>query len=67
MMTEKTNLEQLTSEMVEAAVTAPAVGLKVLLAEMQALSHVIPAGQETPEQRAAHEAAVEADFDNMPV
>lgn len=66
-MTDKSNVTQLAAEMVEAAVTAPTIGLKVLLAEMQALSHVIPGGQETPEQRAEHEAAVEADFDNMPV
>lgn len=66
-MTDKSNVTQLAAEMVEAAVTAPTLGLKVLLAEMQALSHVIPGGQETPEQRAEHEAAVEADFDNMPV
>jgi hypothetical protein len=67
MMTDKSNMNQLVTEVVEAAVTAPTIGLKVLLAEMQALSHVIPGGQETPEQRAEHEAAVEADFDNMPV
>lgn len=67
MMTDKSNVNQLVTEVVEAAVTAPTIGLKVLLAEMQALSHVIPGGQETPEQRAEHEAAVEADFDNMPV
>ncbi|EKD60689.1 MAG: hypothetical protein ACD_54C00612G0002 [uncultured bacterium] len=66
-MTDKSNVNQLVTEVVEAAVTAPTIGLKVLLAEMQALSHVIPGGQETPEQRAQHEAAVEADFDNMPV
>lgn len=66
-MTDKSNVNQLVTEVVEAAVTAPTIGLKVLLAEMQALSHVIPGGQETPEQRAEHEAAVEADFDNMPV
>lgn len=66
-MTDKSNVNQLVAEVVEAAVTAPTIGLKVLLAEMQALSHVIPGGQETPEQRAEHEAAVEADFDNMPV
>ncbi|KAF0170232.1 MAG: Uncharacterized protein FD162_3609 [Rhodobacteraceae bacterium] len=66
-MTDKPNVNQLVTEVVEAAVTAPTIGLKVLLAEMQALSHVIPGGQETPEQRAQHEAAVEADFDNMPV
>lgn len=66
-MTDKSNMNQLVTEVVEAAVTAPTIGLKVLLAEMQALSHVIPGGQETPEQRAEHEAAVEADFDNMPV
>lgn len=66
-MTDKSNVNQLVAEVVEAAVTAPTIGLKVLLAEMQALSHVIPCGQETPEQRAEHEAAVEADFDNMPV
>lgn len=66
-MTEKTPFTQIASEIVEAAVTAPTIGLKVLLAEMQALSHVIPGSQETPEQRAKHEAEVEADFDNMPI
>ena len=66
-MTDKSDVSQMVAEVVEAAATAPTIGLKVLLAEMQALSHVIPGGQETPEQRAQHEAAVEADFDNMPV
>jgi hypothetical protein len=67
-MTDKTSIADLANEMVEAAVSGQTAGLRVLLAEMQALTQVMPgAGHETAAERLAHEAEVEADFDNMPV
>jgi hypothetical protein len=57
-------------EMTEVALAGQAVGLKILAAEMEALSHVIP-GLVGAEPQAVVEgrtdAEIEADFDNMPV
>lgn len=64
----KTPIEQmaaLAGEMTEAAIAGQAVGLQILMAEMQALAQVMPGADlhhHTPTQ-----AEVEADFDNMPV
>ena len=60
----------LMGEMTEVALAGQAVGLKILAAEMEALSHVIP-GLVGAEPQAVVEgrtdAEIEADFDNMPV
>jgi hypothetical protein len=57
-------------EMTEVALAGQAVGFKILAAEMEALSHVIP-GLVGAEPQAVVEgrtdAEIEADFDNMPV
>jgi hypothetical protein len=57
-------------EMTEVALAGQAVGLKILAAEMEALSHAIP-GLVGAEPQAVVEgrtdAEIEADFDNMPV
>ena len=54
--------------MTAAAIAGQAVGLTVLLVEMQALSKLIPgAAEHDPAETLRHEAEVEADFDNMPV
>ena len=61
---------QLMGEMTEVALAGQVVGLKILAAEMEALSHVIP-GLVGAEPQAGVEgrtdAEIEADFDNMPV
>ena len=60
----------LMGEMTEVALAGQAVGLKILAAEMEALSHAIP-GLVGAEPQAVVEgrtdAEIEADFDNMPV
>jgi hypothetical protein len=60
----------LMGEMTQVALAGQAVGLKILAAEMEALSHVIP-GLVGAEPQAVVEgrtdAEIEADFDNMPV
>ena len=60
----------LMGEMTEVALAGQVVGLKILAAEMEALSHVIP-GLVGAEPQAGVEgrtdAEIEADFDNMPV
>ncbi|CAM8648147.1 hypothetical protein MCEREM30_02305 [Paracoccaceae bacterium] len=61
---------QLMGEMTEVALAGQVMGLKILAAEMEALSHVIP-GLVGAEPQAGVEgrtdAEIEADFDNMPV
>jgi|LakWasMe82_HOW10_FD_contig_21_823817_length_638_multi_5_in_0_out_0_2 hypothetical protein len=67
-MSDKDPMAELAGQMVETVVAGQTLGLKVLLAEMQALTEVIPgADNETEADRLKHEAAVEADFDNMPI
>jgi len=61
---------QLMGEMTETALAGQVVGLKLLAAEMEALSHMLPGvpgadPQPNPESRT--DAEIEADFDNMPV
>ena len=61
---------QLMGEMTEVALAGQAVGLKILAAEMEALSHVIPGLVGAEPQAGAKgrtDAEIEADFDNMPV
>jgi len=60
----------LMGEMTEVALAGQVVGLKLLAAEMEALSHLMPGvpgadPQPNPESRT--DAEIEADFDNMPV
>lgn len=52
-------------ELTEAAVAGQAAGLRLLAAEMQALTQVMP-GLAGP-GHSPSEAEIEADFDNMPV
>jgi hypothetical protein len=60
----------LMGEMTEVALAGQVVGLKILAAEMEALSHGMP-GLVGAEPQAGVEgrtdAKIEADFDNMPV
>ena len=74
-------MAHLMGEMTEAALAGQAVGLKLLVAEMQVLSHLIPSGPatgETADASAAEaqtpkkpdsktDAEIEAGFDNMPI
>lgn len=74
-------MAHLMGEMTEAALAGQAVGLKLLAAEMQVLSHLIPSGPatgETADASAAEvqtpekpdsktDAEIEAGFDNMPI
>ncbi len=60
----------LMGEMTEVALAGQVVGLKLLAAEMEALSHLMPGvpgvePQVAPESRT--DAEIEAGFDNMPV
>jgi hypothetical protein len=48
-------------------VTVPALGLKLLQAEMEALARMIPGLAPLPEMVLRCDAEIEADFDNMPV
>jgi hypothetical protein len=60
----------LMGEMTEVALAGQAVGLKILAAEMEALSHVIPRLVGAEPQAVVEgrtDAEIEADFDNMPV
>jgi hypothetical protein len=56
-------------EMVEAVAASQTVGLRILQAEMEALTHVMPGVGHpvTDAERAAADQKIEADFDNMPV
>ncbi|OHC58738.1 MAG: hypothetical protein A3D16_17125 [Rhodobacterales bacterium RIFCSPHIGHO2_02_FULL_62_130] len=68
MTTQTNSLAHLAQDMTAAAIAGQAVGLTVLLVEMQALSKLIPgAAEHDPAETLRHEAEVEADFDNMPV
>jgi len=62
-------MAHLVEDLVEVAVAGQALGLKVLQAEMEALSQVLPGVEhhKTDAERAAEDLKVEADFDNMPV
>lgn len=60
-------MAHLAGEMTEAALMGQAGGLRLLLAEMQALTQVMPGGAPTETMRAATDDDTEADFDNMPV
>jgi hypothetical protein len=68
MTTQTTTLDQmahLAGEMTEAVALGQAAGLRLLLAEMQALAQVMPAPH--AEHGVQSDAEIEADFDNMPV
>lgn len=76
MIKRKTDVEtvaELVGEATAAVQATQALGLSVLLTEMQALAQMLPghdadAPAETVEQRERlNDAAVEAEFDNMPV
>lgn len=61
---------QLMGEITEVALAGQAVGLKLLAAEMEVLSGMLPGApgaepQPVPQNRT--DAEIEADFDNMPV
>ena len=61
-------MAEMTGEMLATTLSAQARGLNLLLAEMRALSEVLPGAlAQPPGQRAHVDAANEADFDNMPV
>ena len=53
------------AEILEAGIAMQAEGLKLLLAEMQALATLLPPGKQAP--AAETDASIEAGFDNMPV
>lgn len=61
-------MAEMTAEMVANTLSLQARGLDMLLAEMRALSEVLPGALAQPVGRAQHvDATNEADFDNMPV
>jgi hypothetical protein len=60
-------LAALAAEMTEAAVIGQSLGLRVLLAEMQALTEGMPGSALIRRQPTAAPHDIEADFDNMPV
>lgn len=68
-----TDMAALMGEAVEAMAAGQAMGLAVLKAEMEALTQVLPGAvpdedaAAADQRRLAEEAALEADFDNMPV
>ena len=71
-MTDKTieGFAKLAGDLTDAAMTGQGAGLNLLQAEMQALSRLMPGAAQPPRsdaERLAAEAAIEADFDNMPV
>lgn len=73
-MPKNTSLTKMTTDMLASALSAQAVGMELLLAEMRALSEVMPGCLTLPgaltqmPALAKHVAAAEdADFDNMPV
>lgn len=59
------DLIQQEADLVEAGLSLQNEGLKLLLAEMQALATLIPAA--VPASPPASDAEVEAGFDNMPI
>ncbi|TXI04518.1 MAG: hypothetical protein E6Q73_03045 [Pseudorhodobacter sp.] len=59
-------MAHLMGEVTEVAVAGQAAGLRLLAAEMQALSQMMPGLGGTAGQDAT-DAEIEADFDNMPV
>lgn len=71
-------MAHLMGEMTEAALAGQAAGLKLLAAEMQALSHMLPtmaggteaaapAGEAATKPEGPTDAEIEAGFDNMPI
>jgi hypothetical protein len=66
---EENPLSHLVEEMVEVAAAGQAAGLRMLQAEMEALTHVLPGVGHvmTDAERAAEDLKIEAEFDNMPV
>lgn len=61
-------IHDLPNDMLTAALSAQSMGLTLLLAEMRALSEVMPGVMAGKPLVSAHvEATEEADFDNMPV
>lgn len=61
-------LSHLVQDMAAATVFGQSAGLTVLLAEMQALSKLMPgAVAHDAQAELQHDAEVEAEFDNMPV
>ena len=61
---------QLMGEMTEVALAGQVVGLKILAAEMEALSQVMPVlvgAEPQADAEGRTDAEIEADFDNMPV
>lgn len=60
-----TDLIKQEAEVLEAGVALQAEGLKLLLAEMQALATLMQPGK--PASAAETDAGIEAGFDNMPV
>ena len=60
-------MAHLAGEFTEAAVLGQATALRLLYAEMQALTQVMPGRALTEAERMAEAAEIEADFDNMPV
>lgn len=69
--TEIDKLVELTGEMTGLALAEQAMGLKLLLAEMQALTTLMPgAAAASPDgtlEAARNEEQIESDFDNMPI
>lgn len=68
-MTSRTpiNLLQAEAEFVTSGLQVQAQALKLLLAEMRALSDVLPGAPHPSSARPVNEAEIEASFDNMPV
>lgn len=69
-MTQQTGLDamaHLAAEITEAAISGQAAGLRLLHAEMQALTQVLPGRAAKEAGAAATDAETEAEFDNMPV
>lgn len=69
-MTPNTGLDamaHLAGEMTEAAMLGQASGLRLLFAEMQALTQVMPGRAPSGAEAAGRDAEIEAEFDNMPV
>lgn len=69
-MTQTTGMNamaHLAGEFTEAAVLGQATALRLLYAEMQALTQVMPGRAQTEAERRAGAAEIEAAFDNMPV
>lgn len=61
-------MTEMTGELLAATLSAQAAGMDLLLAEMRALSEVLPGALgQVPAQPAHVGAAEESDFDNMPV